>query len=62
MKSFIHNYTIIHSFETGKIRNTAKFFAHLLYTDAIDWKVMVCIKLTRDDTSSSSRIFIKNLI
>jgi len=39
----------------------AKFFAHLLATDAVSWEVLAAIRLTEDDTTSSSRIFIKIL-
>lgn len=39
----------------------AKMFAHLLYTNAIDWRVFECIVVTQDNTSSSGRIFIKIL-
>ena len=42
-------------------RNVGKFFAHLLHTDAIGWEVFQVIKLNEDDTTSSSRIFIKLL-
>ena len=34
---------------------------HLLTTDAISWSVLACIRLTEEDTTSSSRIFIKIL-
>ncbi|XP_023244346.1 pre-mRNA-splicing factor CWC22 homolog [Centruroides sculpturatus] len=54
-------YDTIHRFETNKLRNVARFFAHLLYTDAISWLVLSHIKLNEDDTTSSSRIFIKIL-
>merc|ERR1712112_300431 len=54
-------YGTVHRLETGKLRNVAKFFAHLLYTDAIGWEVLSVIKLNEDDTTSSSRIFIKIL-
>merc|ERR1712224_396914 len=30
-------------------------------TDAISWEVMLCVRLTLEDTTSSSRIFIKIL-
>ena len=40
---------------------TMQFFAHLLATDAISWAVVDHIRLTEDDTTSSSRIFIKHL-
>jgi pre-mRNA-splicing factor CWC22 len=43
------------------LRNVAKFFGHLLFTDAISWEVLSCVRLTEDDTNSSSRIFIKIL-
>lgn len=58
---FLSSYDTIHRFETNKLRNVAKFFAHLLFTDAIPWNVLSHIKLTEDDTTSSSRIFIKIL-
>ncbi|UYV71636.1 CWC22 [Cordylochernes scorpioides] len=54
-------YDTIHRFETNKLRNVAKFFSHLFYTDAIPWDAMAHIKLNEDDTTSSSRIFIKIL-
>ncbi|KAK7858676.1 pre-mrna-splicing factor cwc22 [Quercus suber] len=47
--------------ETNKLRNVAKFFAHLLCTDALPWRVLAYIHLTEEDTTSSSRIFIKIL-
>lgn len=56
---FAKQYAIIHRLETNKLRNVAKLFAHLLANDAISWGVMQCIRLTEDDTTSSSRIFIK---
>lgn len=54
-------YDTIHRFETCKLRNVAKIFAHLLYTDSIPWTVLSHIKLNENDTSSSSRVFIKIL-
>lgn len=62
MKCFVELYSSIHRFETAKIRNSAKFYAHLFYTDSIDWRIFACITLTQDTTTASSRIFIKNLI
>ena len=47
--------------DTNKLRNVAKMFAHLLFTDAINWQVMTNIRLTEEDTTSSSRIFLKIL-
>ena len=58
---FSKQYALIHRLETNKLRNVAKFFAHLLYTDAISWVVLSAIRLTEDDTTSSSRIFVKIL-
>ena len=59
--AFQRQYALIHRLETGKLRNTAKLFAHLLGTDALSWMVMSNIRLTEDDTTSSSRIFVKIL-
>ncbi|KAL9958544.1 hypothetical protein ACROYT_G035572 [Oculina patagonica] len=61
IKAFQEQYESIHRLETNKLRNVAKFFAHLLFTDAIPWTVLACIKLNEDDTTSSSRVFIKIL-
>jgi pre-mRNA-splicing factor CWC22 len=36
---YIEQYETIHRLETNKLRNVAKFFAHMLYTDAISWGV-----------------------
>jgi len=66
-KEFMEQYVIIfkeqydacHHLETNKLRNTSKFFSHLLYSDAIPWTVMENVRLNEDDTTSSSRIFIK---
>ncbi|CAA0813254.1 MIF4G domain-containing protein / MA3 domain-containing protein [Striga hermonthica] len=60
-KSFVQQYSTIHQLETNKLRNVAKFFAHLLVTDALPWHVLAYIRLTEEDTTSSSRIFIKIL-
>ena len=45
----------------GKLRNVGKLFAHLLFTDAISWEVMNVIHLNENETTSSSRIFLKIL-
>ena len=47
--------------DTNKLRNTAKFFAHLISHDALPWDTMSCITLTEKMTTSSGRIFIKIL-
>ncbi|GFS20273.1 pre-mRNA-splicing factor CWC22-like protein [Elysia marginata] len=58
---FVEQYETIHRLETNKLRNVAKFFAHMLHTDAISWGVLSVVKLTEDDTTSASRIFLKIL-
>jgi pre-mRNA-splicing factor CWC22 len=58
---FVEQYQTIHRLETNKLRNVAKFFAHLLHSDAISWSVLQNIRLNERDTSSASRIFIKIL-
>jgi pre-mRNA-splicing factor CWC22 len=60
-EGFMHYYETIHRLETNRLRIVAQFFAHLLVTDAIGWHVFMCIKLNEEDTTSSSRIFIKIL-
>ncbi|WZZ05610.1 hypothetical protein YC2023_091531 [Brassica napus] len=60
-KCFVQQYSMIHRLETNKLRNVAKFFAHLLGIDALPWHVLAYIRLTEEDTTSSSRIFIKIL-
>ena len=52
-------YDTVHRYETNRLRNIARFFGHLLANDAISWNVMGCIILTEEDTTSSSRIFVK---
>ncbi|MFS7960547.1 putative MIF4G-like, type 3, initiation factor eIF-4 gamma, MA3, MIF4G-like domain superfamily [Helianthus anomalus] len=60
-KCFVQQYSMVHRLETSKLRNVAMFFAHLLGTDALPWHVLAYIRLTEEDTTSSSRIFIKFL-
>ncbi|XP_060112840.1 pre-mRNA-splicing factor CWC22 homolog [Heteronotia binoei] len=56
---FKEQYDTIHRLETNKLRNVAKMFAHLLYTDSLPWSVLECITLSEETTTSSSRIFVK---
>lgn len=56
---FATYYNTIHRYETNRLRNIARFFGHLLATDAIAWSVLDVIKMNEDDTTSSSRIFVK---
>ncbi|KAJ6620388.1 hypothetical protein B0H10DRAFT_2022703 [Mycena sp. CBHHK59/15] len=58
-QAFGNYYTTIHRYETNRLRNIARFFGHLLASDSISWMVMECIKINEEDTTSSSRIFVK---
>lgn len=58
---FVEQYADAHHLETNKLRSTAKFFAHLLHSDAISWKVLECIHLNQEETNAASRIFVKNI-
>ena len=58
---FRKQYMFVHRLETNKLRNVGRFFAHLLATDSVSWGVLDCIRITEEDTTSSSRIFIKIL-
>lgn len=60
-EAFEKQFGTVHRLDTNKLRNAAKFFAHLIYTETIDWSVLSIIKLNEDDTTASSRIFIKIL-
>ena len=61
-EAFATQYNTIHRLETNKLRNVAKLFGHLLHTDSFSWSVLGCIHLNEDETTSSSRIFIKILV
>jgi pre-mRNA-splicing factor CWC22 len=60
-KLFVEQYENIHRLETNKLRNVAKLFSHLLHTDAMSWSVLEAVHLNEQETTSSSRIFIKIL-
>ncbi|EDR11214.1 uncharacterized protein LACBIDRAFT_247484, partial [Laccaria bicolor S238N-H82] len=60
--AFGNYYTTIHRYETNRLRNIARFFGHLLGSDSISWMAFECVKINEDDTTSSSRIFIKILM
>jgi len=60
--SFTVQYETIHRLGTNKLRNVAKLFAHLLHTDALPWSCLSSIHLNEDETTSSSRIFLKILV
>lgn len=46
---------------TLRIKIDAMFFACLFSVDCLPWEIMSIIHLTENDTTSSSRIFIKEL-
>ena len=58
---FAKYYETIHRYENNKLRSIATLFAHTLSTDAIGWHVLSVVHLNEDETTSSSRIFIKIL-
>lgn len=62
LSSFATVYGNIHRLETNRIRNVAKFFGHMLSTDALPWSpALSAIELTEEGTTSASRIFLKFL-
>ncbi|KAF8320123.1 MIF4G-domain-containing protein [Clavulina sp. PMI_390] len=60
-EAFATYYDTIHRYETNRLRNIARFFGHLLASDSMSWAVLSVIKMNEDDTTSSSRIFVKIL-
>jgi len=58
-EAFKTYYSTIHRYETNRLRNIARFFGHLFATDSVSWAVFSCVKINEDDTTSSSRIFVK---
>jgi pre-mRNA-splicing factor CWC22 len=61
LEAFEKHFATVHRLDTNKLRNAAKFYGHLMYTETIDWSGLNVINLTEDDTTASSRIFIKIL-
>lgn len=59
--AFAKYYDTIHRYETNRLRNIARFFGHMISTDAIGWHVMSIIHMNEEETTSSSRIFVKIL-
>ena len=60
-QAFMKYYDTIHRYETNRLRSIARFFGHLLASDAIGWHVLSVGHLNEEETTSSSRIFIKIL-
>ncbi|QRV86759.1 pre-mRNA-splicing factor CWC22 [Ceratobasidium sp. AG-Ba] len=61
-EAFATYFETIHRYETNRLRNIARFFGHLLANDGISWAVFSVVKVNEEDTTSSSRIFIKILM
>uniref|UniRef100_A0A8H7TPZ5 Pre-mRNA-splicing factor CWC22 n=1 Tax=Bionectria ochroleuca TaxID=29856 RepID=A0A8H7TPZ5_BIOOC len=60
-KAFTTYYETIHRYENNKLRNIAMLFGHMFAVDALGWHALSVIHLNEDETTSSSRIFIKIL-
>ncbi|KAF7065553.1 hypothetical protein CFC21_071647 [Triticum aestivum] len=60
---FARLYTAVHRMDTNKVGGPARLYAHLLATNAISWRGVLagCVRLTEEDTTSSSRMFLKVL-
>ncbi|KAI8084534.1 MIF4G-domain-containing protein [Halteromyces radiatus] len=61
IKAFEETFETVHRYETNRLRNIAKLFGHVFFTDSLPWTCFSVIRLTEDDTTSASRIFIKIL-
>ena len=59
---FAKYYDTIHRYETNRLRIIAQFFSYQLASDAIGWHVLSVVHLNEEETTSSSRIFIKILM
>lgn len=57
--AFGNYYSTIHRYETNRLRNIARFFGHIFANDAVNWSILECVKVNEDETTSSSRIFLK---
>lgn len=62
IKAFVEHFHAIFKHETNKIRNLAKFFGHLFYTKALDWKIFQIIQMTSEATTAASRTFLKIML
>ena len=61
-EAFAIYYDTIHRYETNKLRNIGRFFGHLLASDGISWAVLNVVHMNEEETTSSSRIFVKIMI
>ncbi|PHH63593.1 hypothetical protein CDD81_5685 [Ophiocordyceps australis] len=60
-QAFAKYYDTIHRYDNNKLRNIAMLFGHMFASDALGWHCLSVIHLNEDETTSSSRIFIKIL-
>ncbi|KOS17576.1 Pre-mRNA-splicing factor cwc22 [Escovopsis weberi] len=60
-QAFAKYYETIHRYENNKLRNIAMLFGHMFASDALGWYCLSVIHLNEEETTSSSRIFIKIL-
>lgn len=60
-EAFAAHYSTIHQFDSRKIRNMANFYAFLLCGDALPFSIFGVVVLCEEETTSSSRIFLKYL-
>lgn len=59
--AFAKYYDTIHRYESNRLRNIARFFGHMLSSNALGWHCLSIVHLNEEETTSSSRIFIKIL-
>ncbi|KAB8349842.1 hypothetical protein FH972_023855 [Carpinus fangiana] len=60
-EQFAKYYETIHRYETNRLRNIARFFGHVIGSEGIGFHVLSVVHLNEEETTSSSRIFIKIL-
>ncbi|UKZ51992.1 pre-mRNA-splicing factor cwc22 [Trichoderma virens] len=60
-QAFAKYYETIHRYENNKLRNIAMLFGHMFAADSLGWHCLSVIHLNEEETTSSSRIFIKIL-
>lgn len=58
---FAQHYATIHRLDMRKIRNVANFYASVLAADVLPWTVFELVRIVEDETTASSRIFLKIL-
>ena len=61
-ESFATAYETCHRRETNQLRNVARLYGHLISTNSIGWECLSVIQLNEEETTSSSRIFVKILL